>query len=375
MKKHLHIVAFDVPYPADYGGVIDIYHKIRWLHKLGLQITLHCFQYGRAEAPELNSLCKKVIYYKRSKYKNPFIGDSPYIVLTRSNEELLKNLCKDHAPILFEGLHTTFFLGHPALRERLKLVRNHNVEHDYYKSLEQVESNYFKKYFFRNESDKLKSYEKILKAATKVLAISPPDHQYLNKKYHNSMLIPAFHANDQAEILKGSGKFVLYHGNLSVGENNYAALHLVKEVFSAIRIPCVIAGNNPSDELIKACQKHSHIKLVDNWNNVQIMDAISKAHINVLPTFQGTGIKLKLLNALYCGRFCIVNPLMVDNTTLESACIIAPDAASMIVEIEKYWKKSFSESDIAQRKTLLVGSFFNNEANAHSIMALLAQKL
>jgi len=25
-NKRIHIVAFDIPYPADYGGVIDIYH-------------------------------------------------------------------------------------------------------------------------------------------------------------------------------------------------------------------------------------------------------------------------------------------------------------------------------------------------------------
>lgn len=375
MKKHLHIVSFDVPFPADYGGVIDIYHKIRWLSKIGFSITLHCFQYGRAEAPELNSVCKKVIYYKRSKYKNPFIGETPYIVLTRNNEELLKNLCRDHAPILFEGIHSTYFLGHARLKDRVKLVRNHNIEHDYYKNLEIVESNYFKKYFFRNESDKLKNYEKVLKLANKVLAISPPDHQYLNKKYHNSMLVPAFHANDSAQIQKGNGKFILYHGNLGVGENNYAALYLVKEIFSQVRIPCVIAGNNPSAELLKACQKHSHIKLIDNWNNEQIMDAVSKAHINVLPTFQGTGIKLKLLNALYCGRFCVVNPIMVNNTSLESACIIAKDATEMIKEIEFYWKKSFSDADIAQRINILQNSIFDNSRNAAIISEYMSTKL
>lgn len=205
-----------MPYPADYGGVIDIYHKIRWLHKIGYAITLHCFQYGRSESNELKNLCKKVIYYKRSKYKNPFLGETPYIVLTRNNEDLLINLKKDQAPIIFEGIHTTFYLNHPDLRERVRMVRNHNVEHEYYKNLELVESNYFKKYFFRSESDKLKHYEKILKTAGSVLAISPSDHTYLNKKYHNSVLVPAFHANDQVSIHKGSGKYILYHGNLSV---------------------------------------------------------------------------------------------------------------------------------------------------------------
>lgn len=371
MKKHIHIVAFDVPYPADYGGVIDIFHKLRWLHKTGFNITLHCFQYGRLEAPELSQICKKIFYYKRSKYKNPFIGETPYIVSTRNNEELLKNLCKDNSPILFEGIHSTNFLNHPSLKERLKLVRNHNIEHEYYKNLEIVESNYFKKYFFRNESDKLKDYEKILKHASKVLAISPADHQYINKKYHNSILLPAFHGNDSTKILKGNGKFILYHGNLGVGENNFAALYLVNEVFSNIRIPCVIAGSNPSTELKKACEKQTHIKLVSDWNNDMIMDAVARAHINVLPTFQGTGIKLKLLNALYGGRFCIVNTTMVNNTTLEDACVIVNDSKEMIKEIEHYWKKPFNESEIQKRKEILENSIFDNAKNTATLAEIL----
>ena len=42
------------------------------------------------------------------------------------------------------------------------------------------------------------------------------------------------------------------------------------------------------------------------------------AHINVLPTFQNTGIKLKLLNTLYQGKFVIANDDMIDHTGLES---------------------------------------------------------
>lgn len=371
MKKHLHIISFDVPYPADYGGVIDIFHKLRWLDKLGLSITLHCFQYGRAEAKELEKHCHKVYYYRRSKYKNPFIGTIPYIVMTRNNEDLLDNLCLDKAPILFEGLHSTFFMNHVKLRDRIKLVRTHNIEHDYYKNLELVESNYFKKYFFRNESDNLKQYEKILKSASQILAISPADQQYFNKKYHNSSLVPAFHPNDEIRIMSGRGEFVLYHGNLVVGENHHAAMYLVNQVFSKLDIPCIIAGNSPNDELVRACQKYSHIRLIDSWSNEQIMEAIRDAHINVLPTFQGTGIKLKLLNSLFCGRFCVVNPTMVNFTGVENACIIANDAADMVDYIKVCWDQAFTEKRVEERKKILAQSLYSNKKNAQLILEIL----
>ena len=37
-------------------------------------------------------------------------------------------------------------------------------------------------------------------------------YKYLNKKYHNSVLIPAFHAQDQVSSIKGNGKFMELKG-------------------------------------------------------------------------------------------------------------------------------------------------------------------
>ncbi|HMX05330.1 MAG TPA: hypothetical protein PKE14_11715, partial [Chitinophagales bacterium] len=64
-SKHLHIISFNVPYPPDYGGVIDVFNKIKALHAEGIKIHLHCFEYGRNEAPELNAFCEHVYYYPR----------------------------------------------------------------------------------------------------------------------------------------------------------------------------------------------------------------------------------------------------------------------------------------------------------------------
>ena len=68
-SKHLHIISFDVPYPTNYGGVIDVYYKMKALHQQGIKIHLHCFEYGRAEAKILEDICEKVYYYKRKMNK------------------------------------------------------------------------------------------------------------------------------------------------------------------------------------------------------------------------------------------------------------------------------------------------------------------
>ena len=56
----LHIVSFDVPFPPNYGGVIDVFYKIKALHKLGVKIILHTFDYGRGKPTELNNYCEEI---------------------------------------------------------------------------------------------------------------------------------------------------------------------------------------------------------------------------------------------------------------------------------------------------------------------------
>ena len=31
ITKEIHIITFDIPYPANYGGVIDVFYKIKAL--------------------------------------------------------------------------------------------------------------------------------------------------------------------------------------------------------------------------------------------------------------------------------------------------------------------------------------------------------
>ncbi|MBK9638318.1 MAG: hypothetical protein IPO63_11045 [Bacteroidetes bacterium] len=120
LNKQLHIISFDVPLPADYGGVIDVFNKIKHLHKLGIEITLHCFTYGRKENEKLNIFCKEVYYYPRSTSPLKIMSHEPFIVTTRNHPDLLHRLLADDHPILFEGLHTTHFLSHPSLQNRIK---------------------------------------------------------------------------------------------------------------------------------------------------------------------------------------------------------------------------------------------------------------
>lgn len=289
------------------------------------------------------------------------MGSLPYIVASRSCKSLLQNLNKDNFPIFYEGLHTTALLHFVNFGERIQLVRMHNIEHDYYNGLAHATSNIFKKYYYLSESRKLKKYEKVLAKADAIFAISEMDNKYFKKIYNNSLLLPAFHSNEKIKVKPGRGEYILYHGNLSVDENEKAVLFLINNVFSKINHTCIIAGKSPSKLLTKLISKYEHIKIVANPDQNEMTDFIMNAHIIILPTFQPTGIKLKLIDSVFNGRYCIVNKAMVNNTGLEEITVIADQEEQMIDSINHIMEQSISQSEINKRKYILDEKFSNQE--------------
>ncbi len=372
---HVHIISFDIPFPANYGGVIDVYYKLVWLHKLGVKIHLHCFEYGRAHAPELEKLCEKVHYYDRRTHLGSHLSLLPYTVQSRTSKKLLKRLLKDDSPILCEVLHTCYVLKDPRLKYRIKIYRHSNIEHEYYESLASVEKNFVKRLYLKLEARKLKRFERIVNHADLILAVNQNDANYYRKKYPKvrTEYLPSFHSHKEVSIKEGKGDHILFHGNLSVAENVEAAEWLIANVFSKIQQRVIIAGLNPSIDLENSIDVHSNIELVANPTEAKMNELIENAHIHVLYTAQATGLKLKLLNVLFSGRHIICNELMIKGSGVvaNNSIHIANSAKDMITAIEEMQGKPFSEVIIKARTELVQP--FNNQTNAEKLRSFLRQ--
>ncbi len=378
-NNQLHIVCFDIPFPADYGGVMDIFYKVKALHEAGMRITLHCFQYReRTLQAELDKYCDKVHYYSRDLTPLSLLSFKPFIVQSRANAKLLKNLKKDDAPILFEGLHTCAFIHKSALKNRQKLVRMHNTEWEYYRNLVESEPNWLKKVYLKLESWKLRRFEKqVLPFANAILTISPDDTDYfaelaetVDTTHPQIVYVSPFHPNINVETRAGTGDFVLFHGKLSVSDNEMVALYLIDRVFSKIEIPLSIAGKNPTERLLEKARAYDHIKIISNPDEATMTELIQNAQINVLLSFQRAGMKLKLLNALYRGRHCVANRHMVQNTGLESLCYVKNKSKYIRATVESLIKLQFSPRQVTERREILEKEFSNKE-NAGKILAVL----
>ncbi|MFI5132815.1 MAG: glycosyltransferase [Chitinophagales bacterium] len=375
MNHHLHIVCLDVPWPPDYGGAIDMMNRVMMFKNLNIGIHLHYFSYNERGTPdELNPYCESIHVYKRKKGYKSFSLKLPYIIASRTNQELVINLQKDDYPVLLEGIHCTGVLPHLDLKKRKVIVRMHNEESLYYKEMARSEGIFFRKLFFLNESRLLKKYSYHLPDDCMYACVSKGDIRVLMDQYHlhNAQFIPTFPTWQTVNGNEGVGNFCLYHGNLSVPENEEAACWLLRKVFTKIKIPLVIAGKKPSKRLERQAHLCQHTCLVANPSEKEMNDLVRKAHINVLPCFNKsiTGIRLKLLHALFEGKHCIVNNPMVKGTGLEDACHIGTNANAFASIISQLHHHPFTTEEITLRKRLL-GDTYNNEKNTQQLIQYL----
>ena len=367
--QHLHIICLDVPYPVDHGGLFDLFYKLPVLQEAGVRIHLHCFEYGRGRQPELDKYCASVHYYKRRTGLAGFSLTTPYIVSSRKNEELFQRLLQDNHPILMEGIHCTWPLNDDRFKDRRMFVRLHNVEHEYYNQLGNAGGSFGKRLYYANESRLLKKYEAKIASKATFFAVSEKDAATYRDTFNaNAAYLPVFLPWNSVTADAGKGQFCLYHGNLSVIENEMAALWLLHNVFKSLKTPFVIAGKNPSSRLQNYLKGMEHVCLAANPSAAEMQDLIKKAHINILPAFNITGVKLKLLHALYEGRHCITNKLAVQGTGLEGCCHVLAKGSEIQAAISLLLEKEFTASMIADR-TEVLGRIYNNEENCRKLIA------
>ena len=94
--------------------------------------------------------------------------------------------------------------------------------------------------------------------------------------------------------------------SLSVDTNVKAVHFLLDNVLPKLpNVEFIIAGKNPSETLMQKATVNCSI--IANPSTTKMNELIADAQIHILPSFSSAGIKLKLLNALFNGRYCIAN--------------------------------------------------------------------
>lgn len=353
-EKKLRIISFENPYPPDYGGAIDVYFKIKSLHKQGVKIWLHYFSRYRYQEKDLSQYCEKIFHYPRRLSPLLFLSATPFTILSRHHQKLLDDIrsTNEYIPILFEGLHTTWLVKKNFFPHTPKFLRLHNLENLYYLHLARQTRHPLYKAYLYLESAKFSVYQKtIFPLFDAIFSISEAENAMLQQHNIKSFWIPPFHPFEQIRPMSETEDFILYHGNLSIAENEKAASFIIREVAPHVHYPFVIAGNGASSYLRKLSSRYSNIQLISPIDYENMQDLIKKARLNLLLTFQDTGIKLKLLYALFHGNLVLANMKMLHGTGLHPFVYTASEnAAHIIASIEQLMQIPFPSDEIIQKK-------------------------
>lgn len=352
VKPDLHIIAFGVPFPANYGGAIDVWNRIRALHQEGLNIMLHCFVYGSFKPHDaLKEVADEVHYYPRITWPAIMYPGQPYIVASRKNPILLGRLKMDDAPVLFEGIHTTGYVD--ELKGRKLLLRAHNIEHQYYAGLAR-DSQRFQYLFFQREALALERYENHKAHSFDVVfAISGKDKEWFESKGSQSVFTPVFHGFEKMNVSLGRGKYLLYQGDLSVESNQKSLFDVLKNIHQGGLYPIIVAGKAGDQDFEQKLMKYANLKREIDVSIGRMAELIRDAQVIIIHSRQPSGMKVKLFPALYQGRFIAANQNSLTLTDLDKALHIYPLVQDLSSLLKKLWLLEFTPSHAAERASIL----------------------
>jgi hypothetical protein len=368
-KKRLHIISFDNPFPPNYGGVVEVFYKIKALHAIGIEVYLHCFiDEIPTEYNALKEVSKEVFFYKKNKNPLLFFSSLPLSVRVRDSKKLIENITKIIAPILFEGHKTTYWVSKKQLAGFDKYIRLHNLEDLYFSGLASSENSLLKKILYHFEAKKYVKYNSVLSSFIKVFSLSKFENKVTNDQFKNSIYIPVFHGNENVNELSGTGKYALYHGDLRASDNKKSVEFLI-DIFKEIKdFNLIIASSSGEQFVTSKIKNNSNISFVKIQNFAHLKELFSDAHINFAVSFQKSGTKLKLLNALFNSRFSIINENIIDDEKITSLCEVATSKEEFISKIKELKTKEFNGYN--QRKEILE-TYMSDVENARKLAKII----
>ena len=127
---------------------------------------------------------------------------------------------------------------------------------------------------------------------------------------------------------------------------------------------------NPSNTLKKAALRYKHIIIESNPSSEFMDELIHHAQVNLLVTFQDTGLKLKLLNSLFAGRHVVVNPMMLAGSGLDALCYIAGTPEKMIEVCRRLMDTPFTACTLEKRSEKLF-PFFSDKYQAERLIGMI----
>jgi glycosyltransferase involved in cell wall biosynthesis len=382
------------PLPAIDGGCIAINNITQCLLDSGVDVKVVAV--ATPKHPYMVSAFSKT-YLEKTRFESIYIDTTPHKIealktlftgksyqisrfyhknMVNKLTQILK--CETFDIIHIESIYMAPYI--PLIRKYSKakiLMRLHNIEHQIWERLSENEHNPVMKLAYKVNAHQLRRVErKILQEVDGYMSISEPDYQYFNNTMPNvpGIVIP-FGINvdnydmEDDDYIATDHPSLFHLGSMNWSPNVEGIEWFLDEVWPEILVAhpdltFTLAGHDIPENIRNRQDK-----------NVTVVGAVPDANefmmdhdIMVVPLLSGSGIRIKIVEAMALGRVVITTSigaegldvqdgkhLFIANTPEEfvsvvNKCVSMPDICSIISEnAQHYISVNHNNAVIAQR--------------------------
>ncbi len=332
MKKLL-IIAPQNPYPAIDGGKISIYYPIINLAKyFQIHFVFTYFQPLPTDIKKHFADYEIKIYPQKVNTKDSLPGiflnlfsSLPYKFKKYHKQTILKKIIdivkKENISFIWcNHSHVAWYALHLQRKFDVRIfLREHNIEYSLVQQVMKLSKNRLLRTFIQLQYLKTKRYEiNCWKKFDRTFFISDSDFSLANNECSNcknlDLLYDSFYEKKARHGGKKEAYSFIFTGNVETFQNCYNLQTFIREIWEPLinadsRWKLYITGNK--DKVIKKKIKTDFT--ANNIINLGFVDDIeqiidSKKYF-ISPTYIGSGLRIKVINAMAGGAVCFLSPL------------------------------------------------------------------
>lgn len=328
----LTVVAVEIPYPANHGGRIDIWRRVKALRALGVDVQLIFWSKHSLGPATVAMIQSHVTEFHRLRYPEGKRGALrrlwdlqayPLEVTSRivrgQQWQQLHQAVAAFKPDVVMADHVHCGVVAEALSQSLlvpMIVRSHNIEHLHYRDMLAAAPNLkskVRRFFSQNHFERFETG--ILQRCLAFYDISSVDLQFWRDRgFRNGHLLPplielpelpADHAASLADSADQSPYDVVFLGNLRTENNVTGVQWFLDRVLPLLRaqkpdVRVLIAGSEPVDWIADACDRAANVTLLPDPPNA--LAVYRSGRVCIDPVAVGRGVSMKSLDMLAAGR-------------------------------------------------------------------------
>jgi len=271
--------------------------------------------------------------------------------------------------IQLEMLYMASYLG--VIRKYSKapvILRAHNIEHKIWQRAADNCPNPFKRIYLNHLYRALMRFEiGVLNKVDGVVAITPVDALNLEKLSHNTNIIAVpFGINlDTLNVnpVQPSEPSLFHIGSMNWFPNEEGIKWLINEVWPKVaqQLPEVqlhLAGRHMPEWMFKL----SDPRIIIDGEVPDVWEYMQQFSIMVVPLFSGSGIRIKIVEAMAAGKAIITTPIGAEGINCEKGqhLLISKDANSFTDAIVKLCNDKVLRDNLSKNARMLVDKEHDN---------------